>query len=79
MGKQWKQAETLFSWAPKSLWVLTAAMKLKTLASWKKRHEKPRQHIKNQGHYFADKRLYRQSYNFSSSHVQMRDLDRKQG
>ena len=29
MGKQWKQWETLFSWAPKSLQNVTAAMKLK--------------------------------------------------
>ena len=29
MGKQWKQWQTLFSWAPKSLWMVTAAMKLK--------------------------------------------------
>ena len=29
MGKQWKQWQPLFSWAPKSLQVLTAAMKLK--------------------------------------------------
>ena len=28
-GKQWKQWKTLFFWAPKSLWVVTAAMKLK--------------------------------------------------
>ena len=28
MGKQWKQWETLFSWAPKSLQVMTAAVKL---------------------------------------------------
>ena len=28
-GKQWKQWETLFSWAPKSLQMVTAAMKLK--------------------------------------------------
>ena len=28
MGKQWKQWETLFSWAPKSLQMVTAAMKL---------------------------------------------------
>ena len=31
MGKQWKWCQTLFSWAPKSLQVVTAAMKLKTL------------------------------------------------
>ena len=29
MGKQWKQWQTLFSWAPKSLQLVTAAMKLK--------------------------------------------------
>ena len=28
-GKQWKQCQTLFSWAPKSLQMVTAAMKLK--------------------------------------------------
>ena len=32
-GKQWKQWETLFSWAPKSLWMMTAAMKLKDACS----------------------------------------------
>ena len=29
IGKQWKQCQTLFFWAPKSLQVVTAAMKLK--------------------------------------------------
>ena len=29
MGKQWKQCQTLFIWAPKSLQMVTAAMKLK--------------------------------------------------
>ena len=32
---------------------------------------KPRQHIKQQRHYFADKGLSSQSYSFSSSHVQI--------
>ena len=32
-GKQWKQWETLFSWAPKSLWMVTTAMKLKNACS----------------------------------------------
>ena len=40
---------TLFSWAPKSLWRVTVAMKLKH-APWKKSYDKPRQHIKKQGH-----------------------------
>ena len=29
IGKQWKQRQILFYWAPKSLWMVTAAMKLK--------------------------------------------------
>ena len=29
MGKQWKQCQTLFFWAPKSLQMVTAPMKLK--------------------------------------------------
>ena len=29
MGKQWKQCQILFFWAPKSLQTVTAAMKLK--------------------------------------------------
>ena len=33
MEKQWKQWQTLFSWAPKSLQMVTAAMKLKEAGS----------------------------------------------
>ena len=29
IGKQWKQCQTLFSWAPKSLQMVIAVMKLK--------------------------------------------------
>ena len=32
-GKQWKQWQTLFSWAPKSLQMVTASMKLKDTCS----------------------------------------------
>ena len=46
MGKQWKQGETLFSWAPKSLQMVIAAMKSK-LAPWKKSYDQLRQHIKS--------------------------------
>ena len=28
-GEKWKQWQILFSWAPKSLWMVTIAMKLK--------------------------------------------------
>ena len=42
-------------------------------------YDKPRQHIKKQRHYFADKGPYSQSYDFSSSHVCMWDLEHKEG
>ena len=64
--------KTLFSWAPKSLQMASVAMKnLKMLAPWKKSYDQPRQHIKKQRHYFANKCLSSQSYGFSSSHVWM--------
>ena len=49
------------------------------LALWKKRYDQPRQHIKKQRHYFANKGPYSQNYDFSSSHVQMWELDNKKG
>ena len=77
-GKQWKQWKTLFSWAPKSLHIVTAVMKLKdacsleeklwpyeTMSIWKSRD-------------FTNKGLSSQSYGFSSSHVWMWELDYKE-
>ena len=49
------------------------------LAPWKKNYNKPRQHIKKQRHYFANKGPSSQSYGFSSSHVWMWELDHKEG
>ena len=49
------------------------------LAPWKKKsYDKPRQHIKKQRHHFADKCQSSQSCGFSSSHVQIRELDYKE-
>ena len=42
---------------------------IKTLAPWKKSYDQPRQHIKKQRHYFANKDLSSQGYVFSSGHV----------
>ena len=42
---------------------------------WKKSYDHPRQHIKKQRHYFADKGLSNQNYGFSRSHVWMWELD----
>ena len=36
-GEQWKQSQTLFSWAPKSMQMMTAAMKLKDAYSLKEK------------------------------------------
>ena len=41
------------------------------LTPWKKSYDQPRQHIKNQRHYFVNKGPSSQGYGFSSSHVQM--------
>ena len=49
------------------------------LAPWKKSNDKPRQHIKKQRHYFANKGLSCQSYGFSSGHVCIWELDHKEG
>ena len=78
MGKQWKQWLTLFLGAPKSLWMVGAAMKLNVLAPWGKIYDQPRQHLKKQRHYFASNGLSSQGCGFSSSHVWMWELDYKE-
>ena len=52
------------SWAPKSLQMVTVAMKLKMFAPWKKSYDQPRQHMKKQRHNLADKGLSSQSMVF---------------
>ena len=42
---------------------------IKIVTPQKKSYDKPRQHIKKQRHYFANKGPSSQSYGFSSSHV----------
>ena len=74
MANRWENnenSEKLFSWALKSLQIVTAAMKLKDACSLKKSYNQPRQHTKKQRHYFANKGPSSQGYGFSSSHVQM--------
>ena len=44
---------------------------IKTLTPWKESYDQPRQHIKKQRHYFANKGPSSQGYGFSSSHVWM--------
>ena len=50
----------------------------KTLTPWKKNYDQPRQHIKEQRHYFANKGPSSQGYGFSSSRVWMWELDYKE-
>ena len=57
--------------APKSLQMVTATMKLKDIAPWKKSYHQHRQHIKKLRHYFVDKGPSSQSYGFSSGRVWM--------
>ena len=45
---------------------------------WKKSYDQPRQHIKKQRHYFANKGPSSQGYDFSSGHVWMWELDYKE-
>ena len=50
----------------------------KMLALWKKSYDQPRQHIKKQRHYFANKGPSSQGYGFSSGHVWIWELDYKE-
>ena len=66
-GKEKAETVTvLFSWAPKSLWMVTAAIKLKDVFSLEESYDKPRQSIKKQRHHFENG-LYSQSYGFTSN------------
>ena len=49
------------------------------LAPWKKTYDQPRQLTKKQRRYFDNKVKASQSYNFSSSHVWMWEVDHKDG
>ena len=51
---------------------------IKMLGPWKNSYDKPRQHIKKQRHYFANKGPSSQSYGFSSIHVWKWELGHKE-
>ena len=54
-------------------------MKLKDICFWKKSYDKSKQHIEKHRYHFGNKSPYIQSYGFSSSHVEMWELDYKEG
>ena len=70
-GETMKQCQILFFWAPKSLQMLTAAIKLKDTCSLDESYNQPRQHIKKQRLYLTNKGLSSQSCGFPGSHVWM--------
>ena len=77
----WETMETVIDFilgAPKSLQMVTAAMKLKNACSLEESYDQPRPHIKKQRHYFANKGPSSQSYGFSGSYVWMWELDHKE-
>ena len=81
MANRWGNngnSDIFFSWAPKSLQMVTAAMKLKDACSFKEKLWPTRQHIKKQRHCFANKGPSSQRYGFSSSHLWMWELDYKE-
>ena len=77
MRKQWKQWLTLFFWAPKSLQIVIATMKLKDAHSLEGMTNLDS--ILKSRHYFVNKGPSSQGYGFSSSHVWMWELDYKEG
>ena len=70
MGKQWKQCQTLFFGAPKSLQMVTAAIKLICLLLGRKVMTNLDSILKSRD--IANKG---QGYGFSSGHVWMLELD----
>ena len=72
MAIRWGNSETLFLGARKSLQMVIADMKLK------KSYNQPRQHIKKQRHYLANKGPSSWLCGFPGGHVWMWELDYKE-
>ena len=77
MGKQWKLWQILFWGAPKSLQMVTAAMKLRLLLFGRKAMANLDSILKSRD--IANKGLSYQSCGFPSSHVWMWELDCEEG
>ena len=71
MSNRWGNSDRLYFGGSK----ITAKS---MLVPWKKSYDQPRQLIKKQRHYFANKGPYSQGYGFSRSHVWMWELDYKE-
>ena len=75
-GNTWNSERLYFGGAPKSLQMVTAAMKLKDTCSLEENYDQTRQHIKKQRHYFTNQGPSSQNYSFSP--VWMWELDHKE-
>ena len=75
MGKQWKQCQTLFFLAPKSLQMVTAAMKLKDAYSLEGKLWPTENSILKTETLLCQRSPSSQGYCFSSGHVWMWELD----
>ena len=82
MPNRWETVETvrdfMFWGAPKSMQMVTAAMKLKDLLLGRKVMTNLDSIIKKQRHYFANKGPSSQAYGFSTSHVCIWEMDCKE-
>ena len=82
MANRWGNSgnsDRLYFWGLQNhcIWWLQPWSK-KMFTPWKESYVQPRQHIKKQRHYFANKVPSSQGYGFSSSHVWMWVLDYKE-
>ena len=78
MGKQWKQWETLILGAPRSLQMMTTAMKLKAACSFEEKLWQTYTNFLKVETFLCWKFQYKQSYDFSSCHVWMWQLHHKE-
>ena len=78
MGKQWKQCQTLFWGAPKSLQMVTAAMKLKDTCSLEKKAMTNLDSILKSRDIALSTKVHLVKVGFSSGHVWMWELDFKE-
>ena len=76
MGKQWKQCQTLYFWAPTSLQMVSAAMKLKDAYSLEEVMINLDSILKSRDITLSTKSS--QGYGFSSGYVWMWELDYKE-
>ena len=81
MANRWGNSETVAEFIFGGSKITTdgdCSHEIKRLTPWKESYDQPRQHIKKQRRYFANKVMSSQGYGFSSSQVWMWELDYKE-